>query len=495
MGSGSVLSCRSAWIARLFRTSGQCQDSNVARAFCVAAIGIAACVIFLVHRSPFIDPQSLLSATGLGLASFSAQRKRAGLKLESMGSRRAPGCDSAVFRNLIRLILTGFELLRAKGAFVVLSDAQTSREYKWKVPSASPEPEKIAELLELCTAGIESNWGLAAFSRVGPEIRCLVLDKEGSKLRKVCVKNSSFASWNGAYKTTAVSNFKFDSRWKGQIIFCDPLLPEEDEASFRGVQRMVRLFDSSYRRQQRRLSEARMEERNEIARDLHDGVTQSLIAAEMHVEALRRRGALAGIPAAANEILVQTQELLQREVRKLRLQIEDLRSNSNCVLICQQLSEVIENFESDSGIRVTFVCDSERPEVSAQSAHDLIHIVREALSNIRRHSGATKVEIRFRVDREIHLVVQDDGCGFDFCGKQSLADLEASGKGPRVIRERVRLSGGNILIESRPNLGARVELTLPSRARISNRESFNRDSLPPKIGVRRDTAGKQFNVA
>ncbi|MGC1361571.1 MAG: histidine kinase, partial [Silvibacterium sp.] len=155
--------------------------------------------------------------------------------------------------------------------------------------------------------------------------------------------------------------------------------------------RIVRLVTSSYQTQQRRLPGAERDERNEIARDLHDGVTQSLIAAEMHVDALRRRGVVAGIPAAAEEILVQTQELLRREVRKLRMQIEGLRSTSNSLMVCEQLADVIQSFESETGIRTNFICDSKRADISAQSAHDLVHIVQEALSNIRKHSGATKV--------------------------------------------------------------------------------------------------------
>lgn len=492
MGTGPEL-YKSACFGRL-RIAGHCQGSDVVRVLCVAAVATTIGIIFLLHRSPLVGSQVLVSAIGVGLAPLYRQRKREGFKLKSITTHRVPECDTAVARYVTRLILAGIELIGAKSASVVLSDAETCDEFDWNVPSASPAPGQIEELLERCTAGVESEWSLLACSKTGSEIRCLVLGREGNKLRRIALKDGFLASWNGASKTVLLSNFEFGSRWSGRIAFCDPPLPNGDKAALRELLRIVRLVTSSYQTQQRRLPGAERDERNEIARDLHDGVTQSLIAAEMHVDALRRRGVVAGIPAAAEEILVQTQELLRREVRKLRMQIEGLRSTSNSLMVCEQLADVIQSFESETGIRTNFICDSKRADISAQSAHDLVHIVQEALSNIRKHSGATKVEIRLSVDRQIDLSIQDDGRGFDFSGRRSLADLEISGKGPRVIRERVRLSGGSILIESRPSWGARLELTLPLRARGGSSDHPSRHNVPAKIGVR-DAAGKQFNVA
>jgi len=84
--------------------------------------------------------------------------------------------------------------------------------------------------------------------------------------------------------------------------------------------------------------------------------------------------------------------------------------------------------------------------------------------NIRKHSGARKVFVRFgREEEKWKLLIEDDGCGFGFTGRLSLAELEASSMGPLVIKERMRSIGGELVIESVPGCGARLEIALPPR--------------------------------
>jgi signal transduction histidine kinase len=92
----------------------------------------------------------------------------------------------------------------------------------------------------------------------------------------------------------------------------------------------------------------------------------------------------------------------------------------------------------------------------------MARIVHEALVNVRRHSGARNVFVRLAaVNGDCRLSIDDDGCGFPFVGRFSQADLEASRKGPLVIKERVRLLGGQLTIESDPGHGARLEIAVP----------------------------------
>jgi two-component system NarL family sensor kinase len=92
----------------------------------------------------------------------------------------------------------------------------------------------------------------------------------------------------------------------------------------------------------------------------------------------------------------------------------------------------------------------------------MARIVHEALVNVRRHSGARNVFVRLAtVNGDCRLSIDDDGCGFPFTGRFSQADLEAGRKGPLVIKERVRLLGGQLTIESDPGHGARLEIAVP----------------------------------
>ena len=84
--------------------------------------------------------------------------------------------------------------------------------------------------------------------------------------------------------------------------------------------------------------------------------------------------------------------------------------------------------------------------------------------NVRKHSGATHVLVRLGLREGYYRVsIEDDGRGFQFSGSLSYTQLEESGKGPLVIRERVRLIEGDLTIESNPGKGARLEVSVPQK--------------------------------
>jgi len=126
------------------------------------------------------------------------------------------------------------------------------------------------------------------------------------------------------------------------------------------------------------------------------------------------------------------------------------------------LEDTVERFQRETGINAHFVSEIGKVEITQRVCRELARIVQEALVNVRKHSGATHVLVRLSED-ETHtiLAIEDDGRGFPFSGKLSQADLEKTGKGPVVIRERVRLIEGEVAIESTPGQGARVEIRVP----------------------------------
>ncbi len=103
-----------------------------------------------------------------------------------------------------------------------------------------------------------------------------------------------------------------------------------------------------------------------------------------------------------------------------------------------------------------------RVELPQKVCRELARIVQESLVNVRKHSGAHHVLVRLgqRAD-SLRLTVEDDGRGFAFSGRMSEAELATSGKGPVVIRERVRLLAGELTIESTPGQGSRLEVQIP----------------------------------
>jgi len=99
---------------------------------------------------------------------------------------------------------------------------------------------------------------------------------------------------------------------------------------------------------------------------------------------------------------------------------------------------------------------------------EVARIVQESLVNIRKHSSATQVLVRFGVHAgQWRMVVEDNGRGFDFVGRLSLDDLDAAHKGPVTIKERVRTIGGDLNIESFPGRGTHLEITFPQKAHLA----------------------------
>lgn len=208
-------------------------------------------------------------------------------------------------------------------------------------------------------------------------------------------------------------------------------------------------------------------ERSRVARELHDGVIQTVIGLEMEIEAMRRKVA-SDDPVAAR--LKHVQELLHEEavtLRELMQQMKplDLR-NSDFVAF---VATTVDRFGRDSGISASFASGLDELALPPRVGRELGRIVQEALVNIRRHSGARNVVVRLRIHAgELILLIDDDGRGFGFTGRLEGSELDRSSRGPLTIKERARALGAAVAVESLPDLGSRVEIRLPlNRAGIS----------------------------
>jgi signal transduction histidine kinase len=214
-----------------------------------------------------------------------------------------------------------------------------------------------------------------------------------------------------------------------------------------------------YLAEQQKLLRAEVE-RARFADALHDGALQSMYAAAMHLEALRRQSASQVVTGAQG--LRRIQDFLRDEAQKLRELMQWMRPlEVDFKNLCAHLTELVERFKNDNGIAARFICESPVAYMRPRVCGALARIVQEGLWNVRKHSDARNVVVRFdRRDGHVRLTVEDDGGGFPFSGRFSLAELEKEGKGPKVIRECVRLINGDLMIESLPGHGSRLEITI-----------------------------------
>jgi signal transduction histidine kinase len=215
----------------------------------------------------------------------------------------------------------------------------------------------------------------------------------------------------------------------------------------------------------RRLQQsAVMEERVRLARDLHDGLLQSLAGTALQLHALRR--ALGEQPREALDRLRELENLIVTEQRHLRAFIRELRPTPLLPAagegnLTASLRNLAHRVEHHWGLRVDLVMRQMEAAEAELLGYDISHIVHEALVNAARHGAgsAARVEVEAHGGR-VTIVVADNGRGFSFQGRYDLAALTGMNMGPATLKERVRSLGGALTIESGP-AGARLEIALP----------------------------------
>src|SRR5437762_2056821 len=237
------------------------------------------------------------------------------------------------------------------------------------------------------------------------------------------------------------------------------------DTSVTGVQTCALPISAVYSvyRLRRLRSRAVSMERARIARELHDGVIQTLIGVEMEIAAAHRQASsdpvrmadeLRSIHGRLRQEILNVRDLVQR-MKPLEL---DGRQFPDCLAL------VVDKFRRDTGICARFVSDARQIVLPRRLMYELTRILQEALVNVRKHSHARNVLVRFAAEDGLwKLVIEDDGRGFEFSGRLSQAELETA-RGPLVLKERVRSIGGELAIESIPGHGARLEVALPQEA-------------------------------
>jgi signal transduction histidine kinase len=195
-----------------------------------------------------------------------------------------------------------------------------------------------------------------------------------------------------------------------------------------------------------------MDERERIARELHDGVIQSLFAVGM---GLQGTALLIGTPEQAARIDGAVVEL-DKVIRDLRNYIFGLRPG---ILADRQLDvalrALVNEVQARSGTRVAVEVDGALAADLSGRSHEIVQLTREALSNVVRHANAKNAMVRLvRTGRGGLLSIEDDGVGFD-------ARQDSSGNGLRNMHERAIGLGAELRISSKNGSGTSLRITFP----------------------------------
>ncbi len=199
--------------------------------------------------------------------------------------------------------------------------------------------------------------------------------------------------------------------------------------------------------------QATLQERNRIAREIHDSLGHALTAQSIQLE-----NALLFLPPDAEKsksFLQESQRLGARALQEVRRSISTLRSDPlKGQSLENAIAKAIQEFKMTTGITPNYTLQITSP-IPGEISTALYRIVQESLTNIFKHSGATEVSIRLQQSQDmLHLEIVDNGQGFD-------PERNTTGFGLQGMRERTTALSGIFRLSSRPGEGCRIHVSIP----------------------------------
>lgn len=298
-----------------------------------------------------------------------------------------------------------------------------------------------------------------------------------------CVCGEAAASGETRIETFTAGDGRFDCQREGFVVVSSFAI--SSQARLLGVYHLHFRQPRIFTRQQRQLLEtlgqhlaaaldnqrlaatarelAVLEERNLVAQGLHDSIAQGLsflnLQTQMLEDALRRddREALA-------ESLGQIQAGVQESYDDVRELLTNFRASLAAEDLFSAVDAILERFRRQTGLRVEVQREGDGAPLSPDQQLQVLFILQESLSNVRKHARASRVVVRIEDERDLLLTVRDDGVGFD---AQEVAQRPSGHFGLSIMQERAQRAGAELTIGPAAPYGTQVVVRLAQRDRLS----------------------------
>ncbi|MHB0990525.1 MAG: type IV pili methyl-accepting chemotaxis transducer N-terminal domain-containing protein [Burkholderiales bacterium] len=205
-------------------------------------------------------------------------------------------------------------------------------------------------------------------------------------------------------------------------------------------------------------------ERSLLARELHDSIAQALAFMKIQLQLLRsalKAGNIERMGSIVNELDTGVRESLA-DVRELLLHFRTRTQEQD---IEPALRSTLQKFELQSGVPVHLQFDGFGQPLDSDIQVQVLHVLQEALSNIRKHAQARHVDATVSSMPQWRFEIRDDGCGFNMLRVGNDTRMHV---GLQIMRERAATIGARLLIESHPGSGTCVTLELPESGYLAS---------------------------
>ena len=403
-----------------------------------------------------------ITAFLVGFLADAEKRRRSEADLIT-GLMRQVRVDRGVRGSVRELVVNVVAMFGASEALLVIRDVERRATAAWRLsPSKAADPALTEADHDVVTALLSPELPSSLYARhsgAGAPRLLSPTSRDGT-IPPTCSEavSSLFRTCGG--RTLLSAAFMAGSAVEGRLVLVDPdcRVPPQDLRFLEAVIAHVAPGLHNLYLVGRLRSDVGALERTRLARELHDGAIQSLLGLEIRMDVLRRK-IPDGDPLAPE--LLDMQRQLHEEAVSLRELMQRMRApTAGARNLLEYLAHSIDKFRRDTGIAASFTAVPPNLTLPRRLAGELARIAQEALSNVRRHSGARSVIVRLRAEGGLlTLLVDDDGHGFGFTGRLEGAGLDRAARAPLMIRERARALGADLAVESSPE-GSRIELRL-----------------------------------
>lgn len=218
------------------------------------------------------------------------------------------------------------------------------------------------------------------------------------------------------------------------------------------------------------------QERHLLARELHDSIAQSLAFLKIQVQLMRDALKTSDGPEVA-KILEEIDTGVKESYGDVRELLLHFRTRTNTEDIEPALATTLQKFAHQSGVKAALTMQGQGLPLAPDVQIQVLHIVQEALSNVRKHARASQAWLDVQQQPTWRFEVRDDGIGFN----PETDQIDETHVGMRIMTERAQRVGATIEVISTPSRGSSVILTLPPPSHPSTTNAERMDSIHPGL--------------